>query len=107
MVTPPPWPSRNSELERFGPTRAAGGILGSVILTTLCGAGFGLFTVPSSSRKATNCRRERDRTFAGSILLVCTLASIAGIGAHRPRAITQKNLRPRRLDRWPRPAPLI
>lgn len=71
--------------------RQARGILaGGIILTTLCGVGFGLFTwavVDAGDRLSGHAGART--VSAGGALLACTVASIAGIGvgAHRLRAV--------------------
>lgn len=71
--------------------RQARGILaGGIVLTTLCAAGFGLFTyaVVDAGDRLSGARGARTLA-AGGALLACTLASIAGIGvgAHRLRVL--------------------
>lgn len=71
--------------------RTARGILaGGIVLTAVCGAGFGLFTyaVVDDGARLSGSRGARVLS-AGAALLSCTLLSIAGIayGGGRVRAL--------------------
>lgn len=79
--------------------RQARGILaGGVVLTAVCGVGFGLATWAAVDARDRLSGASGGRVIAAAgVLLACTVASIAGIGvgAHRLRA-----LRPTRRVAW-------
>lgn len=88
-------PRRRRQRPPVDPTtrelRLARGLLaGGIVLTTICSAGFGLFTYAVVDARGKLSGPAGARTVAaGGALLTCTLASIAGIGigASRLRAL--------------------
>jgi len=71
--------------------QARGILVGGIVLTTLCGVGFGLATYSAVDRweRLTGASGERSVAAVG-VLFACTLVSIAGIGIGASRLRTIK-----------------
>jgi hypothetical protein len=85
----PPRPPLDPAARELRQTR--GMLAGGIVLTALCGAGFGLFTAAVASDSVRWYGASGDRALAfGGVMLGCTLMSIAAIGVSGRRLHTLK-----------------